>query len=469
MSDRIGKTSYDQFRPERASNGSVQWRMRLLGTASFSCAFAVRWLWSDGDFIGDDAWYYYLAHGFGLESGVQSEHPWFHIANRPLFYVVFHASTWAGLVGFRFFGCCVGALAPLLGFRAARALGASTASAAVTALLLLVQRPHVEYSAYGFPDVLAADFALAACWAAASGIGAWTFWLTLGCVLCKESFVAVAVIMAWLYWQRRDGGAPTDRWVWLTVSMPLLYVATVTSLAFGVADIHMQGWSLTPLSLRHARAMGVGPELWPLMAWLAWRRQARILVLWLGLPAFYVIWTYVLGRGIAPWYVIGPAALSALAIALTLDSVFAECERRQVQQRTIVAVLALVLGVVAPVPLLGLMRIRAKYVSLPQAFPRPRPPLEVERLITRETTDRVLLVGCFWAYRYSHLRAAGKPARAVWWAGNEDSGGVLDAARAADVIVVCRGSADQPLERLLTTDHPQRLLDDDRWLVLARN
>src|SRR4051794_4036004 len=69
--------------------------------ATFGMGFVLRWLFSDGDFIGDDAWYFYLARGFGLESGVQAEHPAFHLANRPLFYALLHLSTYAGITGFR--------------------------------------------------------------------------------------------------------------------------------------------------------------------------------------------------------------------------------------------------------------------------------------------------------------------------------------------------------------------------------
>src|SRR5262245_14388676 len=103
--------------PDMARDGRL--RERAFVIALFVLGFAVRWLFADGDFHGDESWYFYLSQGFGREPGVQIEQPWFHIANRPLFYAFYHLSTYGGLVSFRLLGCTVGSLVPVLAFAAA--------------------------------------------------------------------------------------------------------------------------------------------------------------------------------------------------------------------------------------------------------------------------------------------------------------------------------------------------------------
>jgi hypothetical protein len=434
--------------------------------ALFAIGLALRWLFADGDFIGDDAWYLYLSHGFGTEPGVQAEHPWFHIANRPLFYVFYHLSTYGGLAMFRLLGCVVGACVPVLSYATARKLGASIGSAALMAAFLCVQRQQLEYSAAVFPDVLAAAFALGACWATASQRVVLAMGLAIASVLSKESFIFVPVIVVLLRALER-GTWRLDRWDWAVLIVPALYLAVVTAVTLTTPDVRMQGWSTTGLTLKHARNMWLGPELWPLIGWLAWRRQTRILILWLGLPVFYLLWNRVLGRGIAPWYVVGPSALAAVAAALALDVVAAASRTRGRLLQTLA--IGLTVACVFVPPMYGLMRVRAQLVKLDGHFPEPRAAPEVRALLARLQPPQLLLIDCFWAYRYSHLRGR-TPATAAWWSGSQDTERVLDEARDAPMIVVCRQPAHQPIvETLQHEPYATKLFEDKDWLVLARS
>ncbi|HEX4353959.1 MAG TPA: hypothetical protein VHZ95_13615, partial [Polyangiales bacterium] len=284
---------------------------RTFLVAAFVLGFGLRFLFADGDFIGDDAWYFYLAHGFGREPGVQAEQPWFHLANRPLYYAIFHFGSAFGLLGFRLLGTWIGAMVPLLAYGSARALGASRRAAAVALLCLCLHRFHLQYSALGFPDLLASAFALAACHAAVRRRAVATLLLSFASVASKESFVFVPFIATLLRWDPNERRRP-DAMAWLTCLLPTAYVAIVSAISLRVPGLRMQGWSQTTFTLRHARAMLVGPELWPLIGWLAYRRAWRALALWLALPAFYLLWNVVLGRGMAPWYAIGPSSLASV-------------------------------------------------------------------------------------------------------------------------------------------------------------
>jgi hypothetical protein len=446
--------------------------------ALFAVSFVLRWLFADGDFIGDDAWYFYLARGFGLEPGVQAEHPYFHIANRPLYYLFFHLSTYAGLWGFRLLACCVAAAVPVLCFQAARALGASLGAAMLMAAGLCAHSQHLEYGARGFPDALASEWALAACWAAARGAGPATLLLSIASVLSKESFLVVPAIATWLRWNTQEStglpgtnfGPPAlvlDRWSVATLLLPVAYVGLVTSISLNVPGVTMQGWSSAPFTLRDARKMWVGPELWPLIAWIVWRRDWRIVVLWLGLPAFYLAWNKLLGRGMAPWYAIGPSALSAVAGALALDLLRSELQQRGRSRWAQRALLTLAMSCFAPVPVFGLLKARAQLVQLGWELPRPSAAPEVQALLRRLRPESVLLVNCFWAYRYTHLRAARGPATATWWYSPADTGKLTELAQRAQITIVCRQPQREPLEQTLSQAGRATLFRNERWLVLG--
>jgi hypothetical protein len=434
----------------------------------FGVGFALRWLFSDGDFIGDDAWYWYLARTFGTESGVQAEQPWFHLANRPLYYLSLHASTYGGLWSFRLIGCGLGATVPLLAFWTARALGASRGSAALAAICLCLHRLHIEYSAYVFPDVLAAGCALAACWAAARDEARWTLLFSIASVWSKESFVLVPVIATLVRLQMNGRLTRPDAWAWLTCLLPMAYVGTVSAVGMSIPSLRMQGWSVTPFTLRHARSMLLGPELWPLLGWLAWRRELRIVVLWLGLPLFYLAWNKLLGRGMTPWYPIGPAALSSVAAALAIDALLRACRLNHVSRTVTALTMIATLACIAPVPLLGLARVRAQLVQLAGSWPKPSAAALLQPILSQLHSERVLLVDCFWAYRYSHLRSRQRPAHAVWWFGPHDDAVVAAATRDAQVVIVCKQPGHEQIHALLKQHGDLALLDTERWLVLRR-
>ncbi|HET8937179.1 MAG TPA: phospholipid carrier-dependent glycosyltransferase [Polyangiales bacterium] len=442
-------------------------RERALLAALFVLGFCVRSLFADGDFFGDESWYFYLSQGFGREAAVQFEQPWFHIANRPLFYAFYHLSTYGGLLSFRLLGCTVGALVPVLACVAARRFGASLLSAAVCAACLSVQAQQVRYSAAVFPDPLAAAFGLAAVWAVAVRAPAAACALTICCVASKESFVAVpALIVALDLLMQRERGERVrlTRWHLLTFGLPVAYVGVVTSIALSSPSLRLQGWADSPFSLRHARSMWVGWELWPWLAWLAWRRQLRTLALWLALPLFYLLWSRGLGRGLAPWYVVGPAAFSSVASALALDTVYAACSGMQRRAAATWLVIAACLFCLAPIPLVGLAQVRAQLRQLAGRFPTPDAASQVQAVVTQQAPTRMLLVNCFWAYRYSHLRW-GEPSQGVWWYNEHDTQDVLHNAETSSLVVTCKVPGRELIERQLREAPFELLYEDPNYLV----
>lgn len=441
-------------------------RLRQVFLASlFVAGFSLRWLFADGDFIGDDAWYLYLSRGFGLEPGVQAEHPWFHIANRPVFYAFYHLSTYGGLTTFRMLGCAVGATVPLLSFLTARRLGATFASAATMAAFLCVGRQQLIYSAAVFPDVLAAALALGACLAAASRRAALAALLVIACVLAKESFVFVPLAVVSLrISQRVVEPVRLDQWDWLALCVPTAYVVGVTTMAAFVPEIHMQGWSATPLTLKHLRNMWLAPEVWPLIGWLLATKQFRILTLWTTLPIFYALWSYGLGRGIAPWYVVGPSALASVAAALSLDRIAVAC--RQARWSPALQRIVMAAALLCFVPVQGLLHVRAQLVHLHGRFPWPTTAAPIREIVARERPEHLLLVDCFWAFRYSHLRTSeSQPAQGVWWSDSNDTPRVVDAARHAPLIVTCRRPKDDGIVQELKGEPLEVVFEDQNWLV----
>ena len=439
---------------------STPWVAHL---ALFALSFALRWSFAGGDFQGDESWYFYLSRSFGLEAAAQVDHPLFHIANRPLYYLTFHASTYAGLLGFRLFAALVGAFVPSLALLTARALGASLPSAGLMALGLTMQRQHLEYAVHGFPDLLATVLALAACWAAARGRAWTTFALSTACVLCKESFVVVPALATFVRLHDDARRRPFDRAAWLTLTLPAIYVIGVTAISTWIEKIPLQGWSATPFDLKHAHNMWIGPMLWPFVGLLLWLRRFRALAIWLALPLFYLAWSRGLGRGLAPWYSIGPSALSAVALALVLDALRNELKRRHASPRVAALGVFVVLLCVASVPVMGALRVRAQLRSLSE-FPRPRVAESVMALLAQRRPQSVLLVNCFWSFGYSHLRAVDAPASRLY-AGKAAE--VYPAAHAADLTIVCRDPNNAAMEHELGARDLVTVLSDRQWLVLT--
>jgi hypothetical protein len=223
----------------------------------------------------------------------------------------------------------------------------------------------------------------------------------------------------------------------------------------------MQGWSTTPLDLRHLRTMWLGVEMWPWVGWVALRRRARIVLLWLGLPAFYLVWSRVLGRGIAPWYAVGPSALASVAVALSLEEVRSFARARQLTYRTGCALLALLIACSASPAVGGLLRARAQLWAL-RGFPWPRAAPEVVAIIRERDPDAVLLVNCFWAYRYSHLRTE-VPGIGAW-----DDKEVCEGLAHSDFAVLCRQPGREALEADVRRALPEVLYEDRRYEVFAR-
>lgn len=431
----------------------------------FAVACMIRWLATEGEVYGDESWYLYLAQTWGSEPAAAVDHAWFHLLNRPLYYLVFHPAALGGFALFRGFACGVGALVVAAVYVLARDLGAARLGAAFAACVLSIQRSVVAYGAHGFPDVLASLFGVLAIWAAATRRAGWMSLFALSCVLCKESFVALPLIAAFVH-ARSQGRCSV--WTWLTVGPSTTYVAVVTTLGWATPGVAMQGWDHTGFAWKHARAMGVGPELWPLLGWLAWRKQWDLLAIWLGLPAFYLAWSFGLGRGLSPWYVIGPATLSVLALALSWQPVIALLAARLRPAVGACLGAALLMLCMLPMAWRGCLRTAQRVLALHHGLPHVEAAPEVVAQLRRVGAERVLLVNCFWSFGYSHLRGKAQPASRVYWSDDAAASNAPRAFRAVDAAVVCRTQGTPALRSSLSTQGFETLLwNDAYWVVRA--
>jgi hypothetical protein len=156
-----------------------------------------------------------------------------------------------------------------------------------------------------------------------------------------------------------------------------------------------------------------------------------------------------------------------VAGALALDLLRSELQHRAWSRSAQRALLTLAMLCFAPVPVFGLLKARAQIVQLGGELPRPSVAPEVQALLRRIRPESVLLVNCFWAYRYTHLRAARGPATGTWWYSPADSHQLTDAAQRAQMTIVCRQPQREPLERTLLQGGRAELFRDERWLVLG--
>lgn len=128
--------------------------------------------------------------------------------------------------------------------------------------------------------------------------------------------------------------------------------------------------------------------------------------------------------------------------------------------------MAACIACLAPLPYYGLRSVRSQWLRLAGRFPRPDAASGVVAALALREPQDVLLVNCFWAYRFSHLRGA-RPASVVDWSGAQDTQHVLDATRGASLIVTFRtpgdGSVDQALLRLPLDP----VYEDAGYVVLA--
>lgn len=442
-------------------------RDRVLAACVFAFALGVCFLASGGDALGDEAFYLYLSRTFGHEPAAAADYAWFHVLNRPLYYAIYHLATYGGFVSFRWFSCALCAAVIALVFLLARRFGASQRTAVIGAAVLALTRSLFVYAAHGFPDVLASGFALLAVAAALQQRAAATALLSLACVLCKESFVALPFVATWVRWSGARARFHGAAWAWLGVLIPTGYVAAVTLIGASTPGIRLQGWSPTPLSLTHAHGMWVGPELWPLLVFLLARRQWQRLGLWLGLPLFYVLWSWVLGRGLSPWYVIGPAMLSAVVVPGAIDEAALAARARWGRWGGNLYV-PLVLCLL-PIAYSGVLRVAAE---LRDGMPRVQVAPDVVALLEKRKPERVLLVGCFWSYRYSHLRGPTQPAARMESPGEAELPRVIDAAHEAQVTIMCRTPETRARgieQRLAASGFDTLLVSEDYWVLQPKS
>jgi hypothetical protein len=346
----------------------------------FLLAAIVRLSAIGGDPSGDEAWYYWLARTGGAGATVEPpDLAWPHLIYRPIFYLFY--APWAQLdrQAFRVAGALVGAATVVASYFAARALGARAISAFVAASCLALWPTAIRHSASVYPDMLATAFALGMVIAIEKERWRLAVVLLALAVLSKESFVwigAAAILIA-----------PKDRRRW-SLAIPIAIVVAI-AIYTTASGQRFQGWGHAPFGMRSARAMVIQPSTWPLVAWLFYKRRHAVAIYWLAGPLFYVLWCFVLDRGMADWYPVGPAAFGFVGLAIAADLV-------ATWRPTKLAPLALL---IVAIPFTW-SRQRPPDVWATIHDPRPTPMLEAAAAIAPRRPAHTRLVNCFWAHAY---------------------------------------------------------------------
>ena len=146
---------------------------------------------------------------------------------------------------------------------------------------------------------------------------------------------------------------------------------------------------------------------------------------------------------------------------------FRSLRRERWQASTRSAIMLAFLVCLLPVPVLGAARLRAEWHDLRGRALGPAIAPEVMTILTEQRPSSVLLINCFWAFGYSHLRAANAPATRMTWATPDDVETAARAARRNELTIVCRAAEHRVLELKLLERGLTPLLVNPRWLVFS--
>jgi hypothetical protein len=295
----------------------------------FAAAAALR-LWLAGSpLYGDEAAHYYIARHLGAPPA-NIYHadllPSQLFAARPAFFLLLAPGAQLGFTGFRVEHALLSSLLPVLAWALLRQLGARPMAAGAAGAVLALHPWMAVWGSRVFPDSLMACFVLAGLLAHAKGRPLVAGLLLAAAVWTKETgVVALAAVGAWSLWKavrsraaglwplRLDRACTAYLAAGLLAAAPLLFSLTVLG-------ARMPGWATTPMAwadLDHALL-----SAWllpPLLLGLLWPRTRTWSALGLAFPAFYLLYSAGLGRGVSIWYFVASSALAAVAAFLALD------------------------------------------------------------------------------------------------------------------------------------------------------
>jgi hypothetical protein len=267
---------------------------------------------------GDQSLYYYLSRtlGFAPKPLVDLEPLWTHVVVRPFMYLFFWPWANLGMTAFRLANIVVGSLTPCLVYALSVQFRVKPALAAVVALAFSVHPIAVMFSAKGFPDNLATALILGGYLAYFANRVAVATVMLLLTVLTKEAFAMFLLPLlidgAWHYARVRSR---------LMVA-PLTGVAAVVATS-GIAILgfggRLQGWSHGQPGIEFFSAFLASPWFIPLYALLLLQGRIRVLLIGLAAPLFFVVWGFVLHRGVERWYICGPFAVALVALSVALQ------------------------------------------------------------------------------------------------------------------------------------------------------
>jgi hypothetical protein len=437
------------------SPNRARWKLLALLAVLAAVAVLVRLPHLSEEVRDDEAWYFELARTWGWESHWVSppDDAGAQIAYRPLFFAVFWPFAKFGLTAARLGNLAASIALVLATFRLCRVQGASPSLAFVAGLILALNPVCEQFGVILTTDTLTAlcavvavilaiqrRYSLAALWMSAA-------------VLSKESSVVVAAatfaacaITEWRYARPKTmPDNPTSLAVpklgktrahlWLVVPVALVALTqAVGMVAFGG---RMPGWG-NNLNIRgFLGSFMVGLPAIPIGVMLLFRGRLVILAAAASLPAFFLGWTLLLGRGVVGWYGVSmlPFVVAAYAVALSdlLDWVR---QRFSLSAPGYGLFPALVLAALAP--------------SWPMSWPpwhlHPQEGImEVARAIEGERPRKVVLASCFWSLAHFPWRPPGASIvktyaeDGVW--SSSDLKQLRYTGRDADVIVYCANAA----------------------------
>jgi hypothetical protein len=394
------------------SRPRLELRDYLLAAALVGLALALRLqgLWVG--LYGDETWYFHLSRtlGIGREHVVNPFPEGAHVLARPFLYVFTFPAAQLGVTAYRVFNAILSAATVGVTALACRSLGLRRLATFVGCLVVVAHDVTLVFTTRVFPDTPATFFAMLAVWAFLAERPRAMFLACVAATLSKEAFAVVPLALGLLSLERggRLGLRVRPIGWWAAASgVPLLLCMALSIFVLGG---RLQGWSNIQPDTRFLALMGITLASAPLFVVLALVGQGRVLVLALMHPVFYLVWWYVVGRGVNEWYVVGAVPPLAMATAAALDAfpraaAFAERSRWGRARATLVGgalgVLAANLVLIDPHEPLSHLRsaFELRWIRDPKDTDFSSLPPIVDQLARDHRRD-LLLVDCFWAHSF---------------------------------------------------------------------
>jgi hypothetical protein len=418
--------------------------------ALFVCAVVLRIGRLNETVWGDEALYYYLARSWGRDRHWVDvpDNTSAQIANRPLFFILYFPVAQFGLVAVRTCNMLISSATCVAVYGIARLLGASYAVATIAGSFVLLQDDSAAFATRFFPDTTTTFFMVLAVGLCARGRYGFAALCSSAAVLSKEVAVAfsgslvAAVVMTRLatgpVGETRINGAQWWRAVGLLcIPFPLFIICQF--LAIVVFKGRMQGWSSNPINTGYLSAALVGPTFVPFAVTLLLKRRWVEIFPALSLPAFYLLWCTVGGRGVEGWYRVSMVPLAAISVAAAVTEWQVAVPTHwsgRVRSAT-QAALTLCPAFTAP----WIEWLAKDLVPLHE-----HPPDQlgrVAKLIHSRHPHHLGMVSCFWSYAYFPLRPA--TTRVTRWYPQLDPQGNQeqppDALLESDIVVLCAADA----------------------------